>query len=306
MKKIQHQAVRDLAWCCQSPPLLNSLPESDIGIWPTASTNQHANWLQELDQNPDELLNAIAKIKSTRLGIYYETLWHFYWQQQTSWEVIGHNLPVYKDGQTLGAFDFILRHANEYWHCETAIKFYLGVGSTTDGPSEWHEWIGPNCNDRLDLKLHHLLQHQLPLSKNLAGMEKLDLFFGPGINYRQALCLQGYLFYPAHQEMNAPVAAHALHHRGSWWYLKDFLSDLRDGKFDVNYWFLLPRHRWLAPAQTMDINELLAGENLRDSLRYWVGNMSRPQLLAAMVKEDGLWVEKTRGFVMPDHWPWIT
>lgn len=317
MFNLRHQAVRDLAWCCFSAPLLKELPETEerknIEIWPALSASGTApnavdsdlEWLRQLDENPRLLLNELAQVKSTRLGIYYETLWRFYWQQHPQWQLLAHNLQVVNNGQTLGAFDFILQKDQQYWHLETAVKFYLGIPGPGLAASEWSHWIGPNCSDRLDIKLKRLLHHQLPLSSNPLGQQKLKLLTPSFTQWRSAMCLQGYLFYPARQLMAEPIAGHPRHGRGLWWHMQDFFQDLRKGEIHSDYWIILARHQWLAPGQTTDINDLLRGESLIRAIEHWVGETQRPQLVAAVVKINGIWQEKMRGFVVPDHWPRI-
>src|SRR5690606_11298285 len=78
LRSLQHQAVRDLAWCCLSPPLITGL--ADINELPLSHDNLWT-WLHQLDGHPDTLVNLINQRKSTRLGLYYETLWHFYFMQ---------------------------------------------------------------------------------------------------------------------------------------------------------------------------------------------------------------------------------
>src|SRR6187431_2232521 len=91
--KLQHQVVRDLAWCCFSAPIMHELPESGATMLPF-NNEQLWPWLCALDQQPDALLTHVAQVKSTRLGIYYETLWRFYFSQQSEWELLQHNLQV--------------------------------------------------------------------------------------------------------------------------------------------------------------------------------------------------------------------
>lgn len=298
----QHQVVRDLAWCCSSAPLLADLPSlvntpgQQISLWPTEAMLD-TGWLAELDRNPHALLTELAQLKSTRLGIYYETLWRFYWQHHPRYRLLAHNLQVTEQGQTLGAFDFIVQEDDTLWHIETAVKFYLGVPVHPAG--EWAHWIGPNCNDRLDIKMARLLDHQLPLRFSDASQAVLRALTPHDPHWRSALCLQGYFFYPAHHTLSAPHNAHPHHQRGRWWYLKDFLREEA-----THYWMILPRHLWLSAAQTDDIHALIARDSLRAYLSHWVGDKHRPQLIAAMTKDNGIWKETLRGFVVPDHWPW--
>ena len=307
MFNFRHQAVRDLAWCCSSAPLLSELPQSDAVIWPDEDAKRNASevaqWLASIDRAPDALFAELEQQKSTRLGLYYETLWRFYWQQHPDCQLLIQNLQVVDGGQTFGAFDFLIKRKEVFWHIETAVKFYLGVpAAQPTNTSNWNQWIGPNCSDRLDIKLARLQQHQLPLSASKAGLNATKIF--TDTEWRRALCLQGYFFYPAHDPaMSAPLAAHPEHGKGLWWHLSRFMSALETEKSSV-YWMILPRHRWLSPAFAQDINELLYGENLRLALHHWVGTTDRPQLLAAMSKHEDAWIETQRCFVVPDHWPW--
>lgn len=304
--QFQQQVVRDLAWRCTSAPLLASLPDDSIHIWPQQHTQLIGNQLKELDQYPHQLLNELDQLKSTRLGLYYEALWRFYWQHYSAYQVLAHNLQITGHHHTLGAFDFLLRADTQCWHVETAVKFYLGVpgddssGSIDATASEWHQWVGPNCNDRLDIKMARLLEHQLPLSSTQAGQSALRALTADDGNWQNALLMQGYFFYPAHQSMPPPRHAHDQHQRGLWWYLQDFVN----APSTDDYWMILPRHQWLSTAQTDDINCLLSHDNLVDNVKHWVGEMHRPQLIAAMEKSGKTWKEKQRGFVVPDHWPW--
>lgn len=305
----RHQVVRDLAWCCTSPPLLATLPESDAHIHVNTNIRRDLDWLAQLDRNPEPLLLHLAQVKSTRLGIYYESLWHYYWQQHPEAQLLAHNLPLQKPkndkdpGQTLGAFDFLVKMNDQYWHIENAVKFYLGVAENSQAPGRWQQWIGPNCKDRLDIKLEHLRQHQLPLSQHPLAQPLLHQLTGEDQVWHRALCLQGYLFYPAllppATRISQPPASNPRHARGTWWHLKDFLRETQQG-----YSLALPRERWLSVAQTADIHELLSGESLRQLVQHWAGEREQPLMLAALRKDGEIWREHARSIVVPNHWPW--
>lgn len=300
--KLQHQAVRDLAWCCFSVPMMRELPGSDAVILPL-SNEQLWSWLIALDQRPDPLIAQIANVKSTRLGIYYETLWRFYFSQQFEWELLQHNLQVERKGITLGAFDFLCRRGSEFWHIETAVKFYLCHATNPDDARDWHHWIGPASHDRLDLKLAHLRQHQLPLHQTTEAITQLHALYPKAIEWKTGLCLQGYLFSPASTTYN-PAFSSENHGNGHWWHLQDFLLYL--GEHIDTEWIILERQRWLSPAHSNDSDELIQGADLAQQLQLQIGEMKRPLLLAALKKKDSMdncWQEDWRGFVVPDNWP---
>ena len=297
--KLQHQAVRDLAWCCFSAPMMHELPESEAVMLPF-NNEQLWPWLYALDQQPDNLLTHIAQVKSTRLGVYYETLWRFYFSQHAEWDLLQHNLQVERDGITLGAFDFLCRRGSEYWHIETAVKFYLCNANNEQTAHHWHHWIGPSTQDRLDLKLAHLRQHQLPLHQTAEAKIQLQTLYPEASTWNTGLCLQGYLFSPVRTDYR-PAFSQENHGRGHWWDLKDFLRYLCEQT--ERKWIIVERQRWLSPIHSTDDNELVGGSDLMQQLQHQVGEMKRPLLLAAMKKvsaEDNNWQEDWRGFVVPE------
>ncbi len=299
--QLHHQVVRDLAWCCFSAPMMRELPGSNATIFPL-NNDQLWPWLNALDQQPDALLAHITAVKSTRLGIYYETLWHFYFSQHPEWELLQHNLQVERNSITLGAFDFLCRRNGEYWHIETAVKFYLCNATSAEDARNWHHWIGPASHDRLDVKLARMRQHQLPLHQTMEARTQLQMLYPEAGEWKSGLCVQGYLFSPAFADYS-PKFCNTNHGKGYWWRLQDFLQYQRE--YNQMEWIILERHRWLAPVQISD-EEQATSTDFFAQLQLQVGEMKRPLLLAALKKNndmDNYWQEKWRGFVVPDHWP---
>lgn len=300
--ELQHQAVRDLAWCCFSAPMMQDLPGSNAAILPF-NNDQLWPWLTALDQQPDALIAQIENVKSTRLGIYYETLWRFYFAQHPEWELLHHNLQVERKGKTLGAFDFLCRRGREYWHIETAVKFYLCHATNPDDARDWHHWIGPASHDRLDLKLAHLRQHQLPLHQTTEAITQLRALYPEATEWKTGLCLQGYLFSPASTPYS-PVFSGENHGNGYWWHLQDFLQYLNE-HMDTQ-WIILERKHWLSPAHVNTNHAVTQSGDLAQQLHQQVAEMKRPLLLAALEKMDSkenYWQENWRGFVVPNNWP---
>lgn len=300
--ELQTQAVRDLAWCCFSAPLMEELPGSDAVNLPI-DRSQLWRWLTDLDQNPAPLIEQIAAIKSTRLGIYYETLWHFYFSAQFEWELLHHNLQVQREGVTLGAFDFLCRRGSEYWHIETAVKFYLCNTQNKEEAENWHHWIGPNSGDRLDLKLSHLRQHQLPLHQTIEARAQLRNLYPDVHEWKAGLCVQGYLFSPAPSQFH-PAFSNKDHGKGYWWYLQDFLNQQYEDTDTL--WIILERQHWLAPIHKKNDGTLISSAELAQQLKYQIEKMKRPLLIAALQKEASTqyWKEKWRGFIVSNNWPY--
>lgn len=298
LRGLEHQAVRDLAWCCLSPHLLSGLvftqnpAETDTHLWP---------WLYEIDHQPEPLLDLLNQRKSTRLGLYYETLWQFYFLHHPEWELLAYNQQIYHQGTTLGAFDFLCRRNNEYWHWETAVKFYLCGASTIEAAKQWHEWVGPNNSDRLDLKLTHLQQHQLTLTQNPVARDWLYRHFSDAAQWRSALCLQGY-FFQANETQN-PSFANTRYCRGQWLTLEQFVQ--QENNFAETLWLLLDRHLWLSPAQATHAADLLNTTQLKSIAAKHCGEQLKPLLVTTMRDWGNLWQEEKRYFLMPNQWPQV-
>lgn len=298
--EFRHQAVRDLAWSCFSSPLMATLPQSQASQLQPQLDSTSIFWLQALDRNPEPLHKALAQRHSTRLGLYFEALWLFYLDQHPDWELFEHNLQVNSGGQTLGAFDFLCRYRDQYWHLEAAVKLYLGVADAQGRYTNWNQWWGPKCNDRLDIKLERLAQHQLRLGDMPEGRAQLEQLAEPGTVWQKGLILRGYFFYPEYVRAGAegPTGCHPEHLRGQWWPLDEFIERNLDDE-----WLILPRGNWLSAAVAEQSDALLNGEALEQQLRRQVGSENRPQLLAKMAPAGALWAEQERLFVMPNDWP---
>nr|WP_324258687.1 DUF1853 family protein [Cellvibrio fontiphilus] len=332
LASLRHQAVRDLAWCCFSSPLLAALPKSDARILPLPHGNHEINqWLTQLDQYPEPLLQSLAQAKSTRLGIYYEHLWRFYFSHHPQWQLLAQNMPVYKDKLTLGAFDFLCRCGDEYWHIETAVKFYLCDTDDPQQASDWHHWLGPNSNDRLDLKLARLTEHQLPLHQSAEGLALLAKTFPQAKHWHTGLCLQGYLFSPAPPKLSSsdlaqsipsehflrPSHSHPSQGSGFWWYLRDFLALISDRHTAIDqhtdadiHWVILEYHQWFSPIELRDEASLQSPLRLSERISQHLLQTQRPLMLAAVKKYDAgdkptkiVWREQLRAFVVPNEWP---
>ena len=82
---LTNRHVRDLAWACFSPPLLHTQKLADdqhnVANCGLSLTPTRTAWLQQLDHNPGPLLDYLAQQSHTRLGLYFEQLWHFFLAQ---------------------------------------------------------------------------------------------------------------------------------------------------------------------------------------------------------------------------------
>ena len=299
-RRLRRPAVRDLAWALLSPPLMRDLPAPQrhpltASDW-AADPQQLQDWLLALDGDDQPLRDWLVKMTSRRLGLYYEALWQFALNHASGVELLGANLPIRQGGRTLGELDILLRDRDGVHHLELAIKLYLGPANGA-GPGSMH-WLGPGCQDRLDLKLAHLVDHQLPIS---ARPESQALLAELGLDQPQAhLWLGGYLFYPGMLAVHPPAGAEPAHLRGDWLHRHDW-PGYRSGAAEGR-WQVLTRQHWLAPARIADSDCWTPAQ-----FEQWLMQLdpfAPAQLLVRLTQtEDGAWEEQQRLFLVADSWP---
>jgi len=300
----QTQEVRDLAWACFSPAMLHAelLARGDQAVVDCAPTLTPARrlWLEQLDRDATRLHEHLSRQRSHRLGVYFEHLWHFFLDQDPATELVAHNLPVHDGGRTLGEFDCIYRchERQRYIHLELAVKFFLGYGADSSGQaaSQWHEWLGPNSRDRLDLKVGHLMQHQVQLGEHPRARELLASLGIPALH--KELAIKGYLFQPITSTLPPPVAFNS-QSRMQQWLSVDQLEHYLTG-LESRHYLVLPRKRWLAGAYADPQARVLGADELQKAMHSHFGQDSRAQLVAGL---DQSATECHRFFVTGPDWP---
>jgi hypothetical protein len=299
--------VRDLAWLLFGPDLLSAQAHGGKLASPFESADEACatvEWLMALDRAPHDPSLALSVAHVTRLGRYAECLLGYFLEHGPSARLVAANVALRRAGRTLGECDFLVETASgKRLHWELAVKCYLHAGGARASIADY---VGPNLQDRFDLKLTHLLDHQLPLS---AREEFVSL--GHGGAWDARMFVKGWLFYRCGDGAEAaspvPVEIHPGHARG-WWLARDDLP--RFAATHADAWMVLPRLAWLAPRHWMPAIQRAEGTGVvpcllsSDTLAKQLAQQSGPTMVAAFVRErDAYWGERSRGFVVPNDWP---
>ncbi|MFZ4875186.1 DUF1853 family protein [Janthinobacterium sp. Mn2066] len=279
---LTHPHVRALAWLLDSPDLLD--PASPHWGGRIASlgpvTPAVAVWLGALQDDPAPLDAALGARFYSRLGLYAEKLMAFYFEQQGLLHAHGLQVQVNRN-DTVGEFDFLLRHGDALLHWEFATKFYLLEGHPDAGV--FHHLIGPNLADTLGLKMRKILDKQLALSRHPAALSLLS----QPVVAAQAL-VKGWLFYE-HGTLASMDGISSEHAHGFWCPPSQLPQDQR--------YVILPKLQWLAPYKGVE-----AAVFDTAALRTQLIDLQQPVLVAAVGQIDGWEVEQRRGFIVPEDW----
>lgn len=208
--------VRDLAWLLFAPDLLR---EGDIALARPLATDTERDatlaWLRALDAAPQSLHDHARNPKFTRLGIYAESLVRYFLAHGPAARLVAANVPLRRQRRTIGECDFLLEAANgARLHWELAVKFYLHIGDgDASRTARLSDYVGPNLQDRFDLKHARLVTHQLALTSR-AEFAALG-FEGP---WRAQLFIKGRLFYHGVEgERTEPAPEIGDDHLRGWW-----------------------------------------------------------------------------------------
>jgi hypothetical protein len=301
-----HQAVRDLAWSCFGPDIIQNYSalsaDGDSLTNPIALTEQRLHWLTQLDRNPAPLEAHLSSLKNSRLGLYFEALWHFFLQQDEEIELLANNLPVREHKQTLGEFDLIIYHpaSQQYQHLELAVKFYLYCADSRNQQEPYaafSHWLGPSCRDRFDRKLQHLLERQSQLSKLPAGQQVIEEL---GISkLSQHIILKGNLFSRVNQACLDNPAINPATSQYHWLPINEFYNYFSN----QTGWKIQDKPNWLSPAFYSERPELQSTSYIHQALRQHFQNSIRPRMLVRLEPGPEGFYEHERIFVTDDNWP---
>lgn len=163
--------VRALATILTAPPLWHSGCELPVRELLGA---QGFRFLLSLDAAPTDLHQYLEKYRpfAHRLGFYAERLLAFWLEYAPHCRLLAQNLPVVRNGQTLGALDYVAQINEKIYHIELTCKYYFS------GSHELADFVGLNRKDTF-LNKYAKLNSQLALSASVDGKKVLyDLLGG--------------------------------------------------------------------------------------------------------------------------------
>ena len=161
LQKLENPHVRNLFWALASP---NTLAEEEFPqLFPDHLMQQlwmeNEDFFYALDEAPHTLENYTERYSQGRLGHYFEALLRYFIEKSPSTESVLSNFQINEDKTTIGEIDLVFDWNGTRYHWEIAIKYFAMINEGLT----WREWIGPSGDDRLDIKLNHVFEHQIPL-----------------------------------------------------------------------------------------------------------------------------------------------
>jgi len=286
-EQLQSSICRQVAWSLFSPDLFTHWPS------PVVWDDWSKEWLQQLDESrwsPD-----LPK----RLGFRFEFFLRRYFADHPQWDLLAHNFQIQDQGKTLGEIDFIVRNkiSQEIMHLECAVKFYLAHPSKDLNRTEMDLWIGPNGQDRLDLKYQRLTEQQTQLSLRPTAIQQLTKSNIP-IPTHTGIHGKGILFLPLTQgsknSVKIPPWLNQKVINGHWVDTAMVKNEQFANSLNLHQWTALQKGQWLDPfyRSTSSFSDISF-----DAISHSV-------MLA--LTEDAIASDKTfspRMFVVPEHWP---
>jgi hypothetical protein len=211
--QFKHPLLRQLAFAVASPNILSALPlELDIQhafhFHPSQIWQQHFQTylprLKQLDQDPKELEDFMAQLKSTRLGLRFE-MFMWFWlldHRYHAYELLGHSIQIIDGAKTAGELDFLIfnRDLKRVEHWEIALKYYLA-----EYDYSFQHWYGLNRSDRLARKMQHFTEKQFQFSHALE--HEIEIRF---------CMLKGQLYLPQYHPHTLPDWVNPTRRLGYW------------------------------------------------------------------------------------------
>lgn len=267
--KLTAPSVRDLASLLTAPPLWQSGCELSVR---ELLGEQSFRYLLALDADPAPLTEHLTQRApfGHRLGIYAEELLAFWFAHAPHAKLHARNLPVFSDGQTLGAADFVVSLNRQVYHIELACKYY--------GGSQVQNLRGLNPKDTLAGKAVKLVQ-QLNLLHTPQGRETLTTQALPDSPVSVSV-VRGIGFFPHGFDASEPPL-NPYGWRGV--YIRNW-AEYRFERTEARY-HLLDRMAYLAPARVAETDTLNETE---------IRRIDNGLIAVLELRPDGFWHETER------------
>jgi hypothetical protein len=268
--KLTAPSVRDLASLLTAPPLWQSGGELSVR---ELLGEQGFRYLLALDADPAPLTEHLTQRApfGHRLGIYAEELLAFWFAHAPHTKLHARNLPVFSDGQTLGAADFVVSLNRQVYHIELACKYY-------GGGSQVQDLRGLNPKDTLAGKAAKLVQ-QLNLLHTPQGRETLTTQALPDSPVSVSV-VRGIGFFPhGFDVFEPPLNPYCW--RGV--YIRNW-AEYRFERTEARY-HLLDRMAYLAPARVAETDTLNETE---------IRRIDNGLIAVLELRPDGFWHEAER------------
>ncbi|WP_105902468.1 DUF1853 family protein [Vibrio gangliei] len=250
----------------QRDNLFNKISDWMTVTPPLFTPNQHR--LADNPFSPDITPLPIEYSGNSRLGFWYQHLCHQLFAGHPHYQILAEEIQLNDQGRTIGALDFVLLNqvSDSAEHWEVAIKFYILFNGY---------WYGPNSRDRLDLKLSHMLNHQLTMSQHSCFKHLY-----PTLEHIEPkLLMQGRLYVNPFRDETIPT--HCLEYEintsqiNGYWCFFDEVSQIQQPLY------ALKKGQWLTGKES---DSLLLDE-LED------------EFVHCQAEDGRFW------FILPNHWP---
>lgn len=299
--KYFHQIVNNLHWCIASSPLMLSHPAGIYKTldeaWFTEMLELHKEWLFDLDADPERLKQHLTTEKKLPLGKQFERYISFWLKESPCFSLLAENVQLIGDKTTVGEIDFLFKEtrSGRVFHMEVACKFYLGHRNSPN----WEQWIGPNGNDTLRLKMDKL-DKQLAVTTTKEGAAYLQTSRIP--KPEPVLLMKGFFFHHFKSlTKHRPPQMSSPKYAAGWWVRRSELKEVfqRGGS-----WVVLPKSDWLSVFHTnLTDDQILSGSEAVAVSDDWLKQKKRA-LMVIQVFPGGMgWEEASRGMVVTDYWP---
>jgi len=285
------QLISDLKWVATSPGLLAvTSPQVSWGLLPDNYFYNCLDWINGIEENPQDLVVFFNSDQQFILGKYFEKLLHFIFKYFEGFSLIITNLQVEKNNRTIGEIDFVFTNLmdRKTTHLEVAVKYYMGYKSS----AKHSMWIGPNGMDNLAGKIRKFTT-QLSMSAFAEDLNDLE----PALFKREVL-LKGYFFKHIRSEQ-LPHFCNSEALTGKWLYVSELDKIIRPYKM----YTIVPKRLWLGFYFDEDL-EIFSGIEIFQAVYAELNSVGKGILLAEL--DEGKSQIKTKYMIVPDRWPKIT